>query len=74
MIAELHDQARINKSYFDATLDSKGVGRGGLREGFSSPSFLQYGKIVNVVLSEGDLLQLHHSLESISHCREEHGA
>ena len=39
MKTELYEQARMRKSYFDATLDSKGVGRGGLREGFSSTSF-----------------------------------
>ena len=39
MKTELYEEARMRKSYFDATLDSKGVGRGGLREGFSYPSF-----------------------------------
>ena len=35
MKTELYEEARMRKSYFDATLDSKGVGRGGL--------FLQHG-------------------------------
>ena len=39
MKTELYEEARMRKSYFDATLDSKGIGRGGLREGFSYPSF-----------------------------------
>ena len=39
----LYEEARMRKSYFDATLDSKGIGRGGLREGFSCPSVLQHG-------------------------------
>ena len=43
MKTELYEEARMRKSYFDATLDSKGIGRGGLREGFSYPSFLQHG-------------------------------
>ena len=34
MKTELYEEARMRKSYFDATLDSKGIGKGGLREGF----------------------------------------
>ena len=30
MKTELYEEARMRKSYFDATLDSKGIGRGGL--------------------------------------------
>ena len=40
MKTELYEEARMRKSYFDATL---GIGRGGLREGFSYPRFLQHG-------------------------------
>ena len=43
MKTELYEEARMRKSYFDATLDSKSIGRGGLREGFSYPNFLQHG-------------------------------
>ena len=37
MKTELYEEARMRKSYFDATLDSKGVGRGGLIGRASAP-------------------------------------